>query len=475
MTTTTTLHSTSPPGAPAAAPGRGRWITDWRPEDETFWATTGRRIARRNLVFSILAEHFAFSVWLLWSVVTVSLTAAAGFDFTVNQLFWLVAIPNLVGSFLRIPYTAAVGRFGGRNWTTASAALLMVPIALMTYCLTNPGTPYWMFLVTAATAGLGGGNFASSMANISYFYPERRKGFALGVNAAGGNIGVSVVQLLVPLVIGVGVVGTAQTDGKWLHNAPLLWAVPVVAATVLAWLFMDNLAVSRAKVRKQVACLWNRHNWVMSFLYVGTFGSFIGYSAAFPLLINTQFPELGLSYLAFLGPLVGSLSRPVGGWLSDLLGGARVTAWNFAVMGLGVVGILIALDLHHFGLFLGTFLVLFVASGVGNGSTFRMIPAIYRAQALDRAERDGIADPAALLTQAKLTAAVVIGFSSAIGAFGGFLIPRGFAMSISSTGSIVTALVVFLGGYLAMVAVTWWYYLRRVLVTRAPSLAHASV
>lgn len=469
---TTTIN----PTAPAASARRGRWITEWHPEDDAFWAGTGRRIARRNIVFSILAEHFAFSVWLLWSVATVYLTVAAGFDFSVDQLFWLVALPNLVGSFLRIPYTAAVGRFGGRNWTTVSAALLLVPIGLMTFCLTNPATPYWMFLVAAATAGFGGGNFASSMANISYFYPEGKKGLPLGLNAAGGNIGVAVVQLLVPLVIGVGIVGAATADGNYLQNAPLLWALPVAASAVLAWLFMDNLAVSRASLRKQVACLANRHNWVMSFLYIGTFGSFIGYSAAFPLLIRTQFPELGVAYLAFLGPLVGSVSRPVGGWLADRLGGARITAWNFVAMGVGVAGILVALDRHQFPLFLGTFLFLFVTSGIGNGSTFRMIPSIFRALALAQAERAGDRDPAPLLAQAKLTGAVVIGFSSAMGAFGGFLIPRTFATSISATGSIVTALSCFLGAYAVMVAVTWWYYLRRrVLVTRVPSLAYANV
>ncbi|MGH3738942.1 MAG: MFS transporter [Micromonosporaceae bacterium] len=454
--------------------GRGRWIDQWNPEDEQFWQSTGKKTASRNLIYSIFAEHLAFSIWLLWSVVAVSLPLA-GFSFSVDQLFWLVAVPNLVGSFLRIPYTAAVGLFGGRNWTTVSAAVLVVPLALMVYCVTNPATPYWMFLVTAAAAGLGGGNFASSMANISYFYPEKYKGTALGVNAAGGNIGVSVVQLLVPLVIGIGLVGASQSPGLWLHNGPLLWVLPVIAATVCAWLFMDNLSVSRAPLKEQIPALFNKHNWVMSFLYIGTFGSFIGYSAAFPLLIKTQFPELGLTYLAFLGPLVGSLSRPVGGWLSDKIGGAKVTAWNFALMGAGIVGIVFSLGIHHFPLFLGTFLVLFIASGIGNGSTFRMIPAIYRAEAIKTAEANG-GDTAPHLAKAKLTSAVVIGFSSAVGAFGGFLIPRGFGMSIAATGSINTALYAFLGGYVVMVGVTWWFYLRRSLLTsRAPSLAYASV
>lgn len=456
-----------------ASTRRGGWISHWEPENEQFWEQTGRRVARRNLIFSIFAEHLAFSVWLLWSAVTVYLVAA-GFSFSVDQLFWLVALPNLVGSFLRIPYTAAVGAFGGRNWTIISGALLLVPIGLMTYCLTDPTTPYGMFLLTAATAGFGGGNFASSMANISYFYPEKAKGLALGLNAAGGNIGVSVVQLLVPLVIGFGVIGVAQADGLYLHNGPLLWAIPVVLSVVCALLFMDNLSVSRAKLAEQTKCLWNKHNWIMSFLYIGTFGSFIGYAAAFPLLIKTQF-DPKLVYLAFLGPLVGSLSRPVGGWLSDRIGGAKVTAWNFAAMGAGILGIIFALRIHSFALFLGTFLFLFVTSGLGNGSTFRMIPAIYRAEAMQRAAKAGDSDASAHLAKARLTSAVVIGFSSSLGAFGGFLIPRGFGTSISSTGSIVPALSVFLAAYAVMVGVTWWFYLRRVLVARVPSLAYASV
>ncbi|WP_026212684.1 NarK family nitrate/nitrite MFS transporter [Longispora albida] len=431
-----------------------RWITDWDPENEAFWRQSGARIARRNLIYSVLAEHLGFSLWLLWSVVAVSLPAA-GFQFTVDQLFWLVAVPNLVGSVMRIPYTMAVARFGGRNWTTVSAALLLIPIGLMAYCVSTPGTPYEFFLVAAATAGLGGGNFASSMANISYFYPEKHKGAALGINAAGGNLGVAVAQFAVPAVIGTGA-------ALHLANAPLLWLVPVLAATACAWLFMDNLTVSRASVAEQTPALRNRHTWIMSFLYIGTFGSFIGYSSALPLLIKSQFPEVSWAYWAAIGPLIGSLARPAGGWLADRAGGARVTLATFAVMGLGVAGVLGALAVHSFALFALSFALLFVTSGLGNGSTYRMIPAIFRAQT-------------PTLAEARKQAATVIGLAAAIGALGGFLIPRGFAASISATGSLDTALWAFLAGYAICAGATWWFYLRTVWTARVPSLAHAGV
>jgi MFS transporter, NNP family, nitrate/nitrite transporter len=433
---------------------RGRWIDDWDPEDEGFWRRTGRRTARRNLVFSIFGEHLGFSVWLMWSAVVVSLPLA-GYRFTSDQLFWLVAVPNLVGAALRIPYTAAVARFGGRNWTVVSTTALLAPIGLLYYCVGTPGTPYWMFLIAAGVAGVGGGNFASSMANISYFYPERDKGWALGINAAGGNIGVAVVQIVVPVAIAAGMM---------IHGIALVYAVPIVAAIACAWLFMDNLTVARATVRQQLTVLRDKHAWVMSLLYIGTFGSFIGYSAAFPLLIQSQFAGVRSQYVAFLGPLVGSLSRPFGGWLSDRVGGAKVTAVTFVLLAWGTGGVLLSLTLASFWLFLGSFLVLFVVSGVGNGSTYRMIPAIYRAIALRKS------DPAAL-AHARVQAAAVIGLASSIGAFGGFLIPRGFGMSIVYTGSITLALLVFFAGYGVFLAITWWFYLRRVLASRSPSLA----
>ncbi|MEV4619151.1 MFS transporter [Asanoa sp. NPDC049573] len=430
------MTSTVTPVRAVPAPSPRGWITDWHPDDARFWAATGRRVARRNLVWSIVVEHLGFSIWLLWSAVAVSLPAA-GFAFSVDQLFWLVALPNLVGAVMRIPYTAAVARFGGRNWTVASAALLVAPIGLMVACVTNPATPYWAFAVAAATAGLGGGNFASSMANISYFYPERHKGLALGVNAAGGNVGVAVVQFAVPLVIVAG-------GGLHLAYAPLLWLLPVVVAVGAAWLFMDNLAVSRAPLRRQAVVLRDRHTWVMSFLYIGTFGSFIGYSAALPLLVKTEFPAVSGGMFAALGPLVGSAARPIGGWLSDRLGGAKVTLAAFVVMAAGAGAVLACHGSGRLALFLGAFLLLFVASGVGNGATYRMIPAIFRGRPHGESQ-----------------AATVIGVAAAVGALGGFLIPRGFGMSIARTGSIDTALIVFLLGYALCAAVTWRVYLRR--------------
>src|SRR3954453_8354484 len=232
-----------------------RVITDWNPNDPTFWAATGRRVARRNLVFSIAAEFLGFSVWQLWSVVAVQL-AGAGFAFSASQLFCPVCIPGVVGATLRFPYTFAPGRFGGRTWTVVSALLLLVPASLLVYCVSPPGTPYWAFVVAAATAGFGGGNFASSMANISYFYPDAQKGFALGLNAAGGNIGVAVVQKLVPVVVGMGALAFLGTTS--LANAGLVWIPLIGLAAVCAWRAMDNLADVRSTFRDSVSVVRKR-------------------------------------------------------------------------------------------------------------------------------------------------------------------------------------------------------------------------
>jgi MFS transporter, NNP family, nitrate/nitrite transporter len=462
---------------------RRKWIDDWRPEDEEFWRTTGRPVARRNLVFSIFAEHLGFTVWALWSVVVLNL-GAAGLPMSLAESFWLVSTPNLVGAALRIPYTFAVPRFGGRLWTTMSVALLLVPVCLLAFLV--PGewlraqghdTQFTVLLVCAALAGVGGGNFSSSMANISFFYPERHKGFALGLNAAGGNLGVAMVQIVVPLVV-VGGGGVA------LANAGLVWLPLVVLAAVCAWSFMDSLTEARTDAAPYVAAVKERQTWVVAVLYIGTFGSFIGFSFALPLVIRNTFPEFltqhpfirdYLAGLGFLGALVGSVSRPLGGWLSDRLGGARVTLWVFvgmvAATGVAALGV----QRREFVVFLCAFLVVFLLSGIGNGSTYRMIPVIFGALGRqEAAERD--ADPAATRLDYKRRAAAVIGLVGAIGAFGGYGVQQVFRIPSHHTAWPLPALAVFAGFYVVCAVLTWWVYLRRsLLVTRVSSLAYANV
>ncbi len=438
-----------------------RWIEHWDPENEKFWEGGGRTIARRNLIWSIVAENIGFSIWLLWSVVAMKLPAL-GFHYTTDQLFQLVAIPGLVGSLMRFLYAFAVPRFGGRNWTIVSAALLFVPVLSLSIFVSRSDTPYWAMALAASTAGLGGGNFASSMANISFFYPDREKGFALGLNAAGGNIGVSTVQLLVPIIIGWSWVNFGvlrPTGGLYLANAGLMWTPFIVLAIFGAVRFMDNLSSATSNLSAQLVVVRNKHTWIMAWLYIGTFGSFIGYSAAFPLLLKTQFPEHA-GNLAFLGPLVGSLSRPLGGRLADAWGGTRVTLWNFMAMGLATLAVIHFVDVHSFLGFLLMFLVLFVTTGAGNGSTYRMIPAIFRNAKLAEVEGGGPEAREAALKAARIEGAAVIGFVSAVGACGGYLVPRGFAASIARTGSAHHALVAFLAFYATCVVLTWLFYAR---------------
>src|ERR1700694_2670922 len=454
------------------------WISEWNPEDETFWNSKGKVIARRNLIWSIVAEHIGFSVWLIWSIVATKLPAA-GFHFTTDQLFQLVAVPGLIGSLMRFPYTFAVTTFGGRNWTIFSASVLFIPTLALAYFVSHPETPFWLMLLVASTAGLGGGNFASSMANISFFYPDRMKGWALGLNAAGGNIGVSSVQLLTPILMGVGLVNLYQATpgpgGTYLQNAGLMWLLPLIIAVVGAYLFMNNLTSAKSTFKDQLAIVGRKHTWIMSFIYIGTFGSFIGYSAAFPLLSKTQFPEVTIA-IAFLGPLLGSLSRPFGGLLADKVGGAIVTFWNFIAMGAATVGVMYFVEIKEFAGFLAMFLILFVTTGIGNGSTYRMIPSIFREEKLREAKGSGEAGRFAAIKAAAVEGAAALGFIGAIGACGGYLIPRGFGASIANTGGPHLALEIFLAFYVTCIALTWWYYLRKsLLVMRAPSLAQARV
>jgi MFS transporter, NNP family, nitrate/nitrite transporter len=453
------------------------WISDWNPEDETYWTTKGKVIARRNLIWSIVAEHIGFSVWLIWSIVATKLLQA-GFHYSTDELFQLVALPGLIGSLMRFPYTFAVTTFGGRNWTILSAAVLFIPTLALAHFVSHPETPFWLMLLVASTAGLGGGNFASSMANISFFFPDRMKGWALGLNAAGGNIGVSSVQLLTPILMGIGLINLYQATpvgGVYLQNAGLMWLLPLTIAVLGAFFFMNNLSTAKASIKNQLAIVKRKHTWIMSFIYIGTFGSFIGYSAAFPLLIKTQFPQMTIA-IAFLGPLVGSLVRPIGGLLADRIGGAIVTFWNFIAMTAATIGVLYFVGNKDFVGFLSMFLILFVTTGIGNGSTYRMIPSIFREENLHKVKGQGDAARASAFKTASIESGAALGFIGAIGACGGYLIPSGFGKSIALTGGPQLALVIYLGFYAACLALTWWFYLRRGPESAtAPSLAEARI
>lgn len=446
---TSTSTSTSATSVPVHR--SGRWIDHWDPEDAVFWRGGGRAIARRNLAFSITAEFLGFCVWALWSVV-VPLLPAAGFDLTLSQQFWLIAVPSLVGATVRIPYTFAVPAFGGRNWTIVSALLLVIPASALAWVVTRPDTPFGVLLACAALAGFGGGNFASSMTNISFFFPEAEKGKALGLNAAGGNLGTGIVQMVVPAVIVIGA-------GTHLERAGLMFIPLVLLAAFCAWRFMDNLSGVKSDYRSFADATRDRHTWIISFLYIGTFGSFIGYAGAFPTLLKTQFPEAPLQ-LAFLGALVGALTRPLGGTIADRIGGARLTIVAFGVLTVGAVAAITGLQQHSFPLFFAAFMVLFTGAGIGNGATYRMIPAVFRA---------GVTDPAVLSVRRK-AAAGCIGIAGAVGAYGGFFIPRGFAMAKEASGSLVPALWVFVAAYLLMALTTYAVYARR-----GSKLAAASV
>ncbi|HUR14203.1 MAG TPA: nitrate/nitrite transporter [Mycobacteriales bacterium] len=436
MTATIDTRVAPPPDA------RSHWIEEWEPENPAFWEAKGKKIARRNLVFSILSEHVGFSVWTMWASLVLFLGPAYGF--TPADKFLLTSTPALVGSLVRIPYTFAIARFGGRNWTVVSALLLLLPLTA-TLLVLEPGVSLGTLMLVGALAGVGGGNFASSMTNINAFYPDRLKGRALGLNAGGGNLGVAAVQLVALLVL--------ATAGK-AHPKLLvgIYLPLVVVAALMAWLAMDNLAHMQNDKRGMRDVMKDKHTWVMSLLYIGTFGSFIGFGFAFGQVLQVQFKSdfptpLDAAYLTFIGPLVGSFIRPVGGWLADHLGGARVTLVNFVMMGAAASVVLVASKQHSLPLYLVGFISLFVFSGVGNGSTYKMIPAIFKATR-------------PTFHEARRMSGALIGLAGAIGAFGGVLVNVAFRQSFLSSGKADSAYVAFIAFYAVCVLVTWFVYLR---------------
>ena len=447
-------------------------LTDWRPEDKAFWQEKGRRIANRNLWLSIPSLLLSFAIWQVWSVVVAKLPLV-GFKFTTDELFWLAALPGLSGATLRIFYSFMVPIFGGRLWTTLTTWSLIIPALGIGYAVQNPATPYVVLLMLALLCGFGGGNFASSMSNISFFFPKAEKGNALALNAGLGNLGVSVVQFAVPLVITASIFGALGGDPAaattpagpaplWLQNAGFFFVPFIILAALANWLGMNDIASAKASFSEQAVIFQRKHNWIMCWLYTGTFGSFIGYSAGFPLLSKILFPDVNALQYAFLGPLVGALSRSVTGWLADRFGGGRVTFWVFIVMMAGAGGVLYFIGVkdqpYAFWGFFASFLVLFFASGVGNASTFQMIPAIMSKE-MARLMPD--ATPEARRLQSEKESAAITGFTSAIAAFGAFFIPKAYGSSIALTGGPEASLWAFLIFYVSCLVITWAVYTRR--------------
>lgn len=507
------------------------YIKQWDVEDKQFWENTGKKVANRNLWISIPCLLCAFAIWLYWSIITVQMKNL-GYPFDTTQLFTLSAIAGLAGATLRIPNSFLIAISGGRNVIALTTALLIAPALGVGIALQSVETSYVTFAILAALSGLGGGNFASSMSNINFFFPKRMQGLSLGLNAGLGNIGVSVMQLLLPLVMTFALFGPLGGDGVslqtdvgdlaagtlvYIQNSGLVWVPILILLALAAWFGMNNLSVAtphlestasallrivgllviglvgatvglfsllslelsmwivlpitiiltvlllklvpgevKENLNTQFAIFRNKHNWIMTYLYTMTFGSFIGYSAAFALLISVVFGELpdgtvnpnapNPFYYAWLGPLVGSLARPIGGWLSDKVGGAKVTQWDTVIMILATLGVAFfvrrashaAQPEQYFIPFLILFLILFVTTGIGNGSTFRMIPIIFKPS----------------------EAGPVLGWTSAVAAYGAFIIPRVFGQQVAS-GTPAYALFGFAFYYFTALILNWYYYARK--------------
>jgi NNP family nitrate/nitrite transporter-like MFS transporter len=521
-------------------------IHEWDVEDEQFWESTGKKVATRNLWISIPSLLCGFAVWLYWSVITVQMLNL-GFPFTNSELFTLSAIAGLTGASLRIPSSFFIRIAGGRNTIFFTTALLMIPAAGTGFALLSQDTPLWVFQLMAFLSGLGGGNFASSMSNISFFYPKRMQGLSLGLNAGLGNAGVTTMQVLIPLVMTTGIFGggsmilettsgtligkIAAGTATYIHNAGFVWLVLLIPLAFLAWTRMNNIRTEhvspnigspansfakisgmlglaflpaaiglffilpeptglgwtwakypiiglviwatvlllkqlrgeiRPNLERQFKIFGNKHTWVMSVIYTMTFGSFIGYSAAFALAIKVIFgfqhvmvdgvmthdivnPDgpSALTY-AWMGPFIGAFIRPVGGWIADKAGGARVTQLVTITMIASALGVAYFMNQayksetpeDHFVPFLLLFLVLFAASGVGNGSTFRTIAVVF-----DREQ-----------------AGPVLGWTSAVAAYGAFVVPQEFGEQINNATPEI-ALYGFAVFYAICLFLNWWYYL----------------
>ncbi len=446
-------------------------IQNWQPEDNEFWQQQGKRIACRNLSISVFCLLLAFCVWMLFSAVAVNLNKV-GFNFTTDQLFLLTALPSVSGALLRIPWSFVIPLFGGRRWTAFSTAILLVPCLWLGFAVQDISTSFNTFVVIALLCGFAGTNFASSMGNISFFFPKAMQGGALGINGGLGNLGVSVMQFVAPLAISFALFGafgggsqhTGSGEAIWLENAAWIWVPLLVIATLAAGFGMNDLAAAKSSLREQLPVLKRGHLWIMAVLYLATFGSFIGFSAGFAMLSKTQFPDVVILHYAFFGPFLGALARSAGGILSDRFGGVRITLINFVLMTIFAALLFLTLPgegrAGSFGAFFAVFMGLFLTAGLGSGSTYQMIAVIFRRLTLERARAGGESETSALSVAVTETSAA-LGFISAIGALGGFFIPQTFGLSLSLFGTPAAAMKIFLVFYLFCVGITWRVYGRK--------------
>ncbi len=551
------MNTTLKAGTAMPAPNHGADINDWRPEDERFWESTGKKIAYRNLWISVPALLCGFAVWGMWGIITVQMLNL-GFPFTQAELFTLTAIAGISGATMRIPASFLIRLAGGRNTIFLTTAMLLAPAIGTGIVLQHKDWPLWAFQLMALWSGVGGGNFASSMSNISTFFPKRLQGTALGLNAGLGNFGVTTMQIVIPLVMTMGLLGSfggepltlvkdsgwifgkiAAGTPTWIQNAGFAWVFSLVPLAILCWWGMSNLktvsphtgnplvafakitylytlafvpsifmlwlylpkptglgllsmwvaipldvllAVGMMKlaafgdmkegVAKQFAIFRNKHTWALTALYIVTFGSFIGFSMALPLAITVIF---GISHVpdaagvlqhtlknphapsaltyAWMGPFIGAATRPIGGWISDKLGGSIVTQVVSAVMVVAsaAVGYVMmqaygsATPEQYFPMFLGLFMLLFFATGIGNGSTFRTIGVIF-----DRQQ-----------------AGPVLGWTSAIAAYGAFIAPVVIGAQIKA-GTPQMAMYGFAVFYALCLVLNWWFYLRKNAYVKNP-------
>lgn len=428
-------------------PSRQEILRHWDPENKTFWEKYGERIAKQNLYTSTWSLVLSFVVWTLWATIAAKLNSI-GFNFTADQLFTLAALPGLVGATARLFYTYLPSLMGGKNATFLTTALLLFPIIGLGHALQDTSTSYDTFVMLVAFIGIAGGNFSASMANIGFFFPMAHKGLALGINAGVGNLGVSLIYLTAPLLLGWNLSGlfgpgmpTVDGGVLYIQNVCYFWAVPTVITLGLIWKFMDNLPLPKQSPKSMFSIFGNKHTWLMCWIYTCGFGSFIGFSAALGLLVSKEFPEVSFSMAAFIGPFIGAGVRPIGGWLADKIDcGSRITLISLFVMVAAAVVSLLGLQAHNFGMFFAAFLLLFLTTGFVNGASFRMIPYIFK-------------NPA--------QSSLVTGFTAAIAAYGAFFIPKLFGWSYSSYNSVSPAFYVLIAFMVSTIVITWWFYDRK--------------